>query len=257
MITLFLYCAVFIFCYMSCVFSVAILKKDNSIVDIAWGLGFVALALFCCFYTQRFVARSLVVTLLIAIWGVRLSFHILLRHWGKSEDFRYVQLRATWGKHPLLNAYFKVFMLQGLMMLLIGYPIILVYANSPSGVDFSLLFGVLLWALGFVFEAVGDYQLQQFVARPANKGRVMDQGLWAYTRHPNYFGEIAMWWGIFVIVLSVPFGLSAIISPLIITYLLLRVSGIPLLEKQFDANPAYQEYKKRTNMLIPWFRRMA
>lgn len=256
MIMLICSAALFIFCYMSCIFIIATFKKDNSIVDSAWGLGFVALSIFCCFYTQHLVARSLVVTLLVSIWGVRLSSHILLRHWGKSEDFRYAQFRATWGNHSLLNAYFKIFMLQGLMMLLIGYPIMLVYAQAASGFDFSTIFGVLLWVLGFMFEAVGDYQLQQFVAQPANRGRVMDQGLWAYTRHPNYFGEIAMWWGIFLVVLPVSFGVTAIISPLIITYLLLRVSGIPLLEKQFDTNPAYQEYKKRTSMLIPWFRRM-
>lgn len=254
MIMLIFYAALFIVCYMSCVFVVATFKKDNGIVDIAWGLGFIGLSIFCCFFTGNVVARTLIVTLLVAIWGLRLSSHIMLRHWGKPEDARYVQFRATWGKHPLLNAYFKVFMLQGVMMLLIGYPMILVYSNSSSGLHILDVAGLLLWCIGFIFEVVGDYQLQQFVANPANRGLVMDRGLWAYTRHPNYFGEIAMWWGIFLIVANVSFGLSAIISPLIITYLLLRVSGIPLLEKQFDANPAFQAYKKRTSMLIPWFR---
>lgn len=245
----------FIFVYMCIIFVVACLKNDNSIVDSAWGLGFVFLSIVCLGYSHLFVFRVLLVTLLIALWGVRLSAHVLMRHWGKAEDSRYVELRKSWGDHPILYAFFQVFMLQGLLMLLIGYPIILVNSSYSGQFTWINYVGLCLWLVGFAFESIGDYQLYLFTQVEANKGKVMDQGLWRFTRHPNYFGEIAQWWGIFFITVTIPFGLSAVISPLLITYLLLRVSGIPLLEKQFDNNADYQKYKKKTSMLIPWFQK--
>lgn len=229
-------------------------KNNNSLVDIAWGLGFVLVALSLMTKNCFIAARELLVFALILAWGIRLALHIYLRNKGKGEDCRYKAMRENWGKHPLINAFFKVYMLQGLLMLLVAAPIIIVnadYAYRPLG--FFDLAGFLLWALGFFFEAVGDWQLSKFIKDPANKGKIMTSGLWKFTRHPNYFGEVAMWWGLFLIALSSSFGYLALISPLTITFLLLKVSGIPMLEAKYAGNAEFEEYKKRTNAFFPWF----
>jgi len=144
-------------------------------------------------------------------------------------------------------------MLRGVFLLLIVTPVILV--NRPGDGELRLLdlIGAAVWVLGFLFEAVGDFQLKAFKADPDNKGRIMDRGLWRYTRHSNYFGEAVMWWGIFLIALSAPGGWAAIVSPLVITGLLLRVSGVTLLEKKYAGNPAYADYVRRTSAFVPWF----
>ena len=144
-------------------------------------------------------------------------------------------------------------MLRGVFLLLIVTPVILV--NRPGDGELRLLdlIGAAVWVLGFLFEAVGDFQLKAFKADPDNKGRIMDRGLWRYTRHSNYFGEAVMWWGIFLIALSAPGGWAAIVSPLVITGLLLRVSGVTLLEKKYAGNPAYADYVRRTSDFVPWF----
>jgi steroid 5-alpha reductase family enzyme len=168
-----------------------------------------------------------------------------LRNLKKSEDFRYKQWRDTWGKWFYLRSFFQVYLLQGLLMIVIGYPFIhaAVYgADSQLGI-LSVL-GVAVWCVGYFFEVVSDYQLDVFIKNPANKGAVMDQGLWQYSRHPNYFGEVTMWWGVWLITLPFPFGLYTIVSPLAITFLILNVSGVPLLEKKFAGNPKFEEYKK-------------
>ena len=242
-----------VFVYMTVIFVIALFKKDNSVVDIAWGLGFVLVALLTIFLEKGFTFRQNLVTALVLIWGVRLAVHIFIRNRGRGEDFRYAQWRKEWGKWFLLRSFFQVFMLQGILLLIVSYPVILVNYSKETGYSGLDAFGFILWMIGFFFEAGGDYQLERFKKDPQNKGKIMSSGLWKCTRHPNYFGEAAMWWGVFLIALSVRAGWTAVISPLLITFLLLRVSGVTMLEKKYAGNKEFQEYAKRTNAFFPWF----
>jgi len=245
--------AIVIFIYFFVFFLVAQYIRNNSIVDMGWGAGFVLVAFVILISQGAYVERNLLITLLVTIWGGRLTYYIVKRNWGKPEDFRYAKWRKEWGKWLVPRAFLQVFMLQGVLMLIIGYPIIVVNANPQPGLSFIDYLGLLIWITGFVFESVGDKQLAEFKKDPANKGHVIQSGLWKYTRHPNYFGEATMWWGIFLLSISVPLGWSAVISPLTITLMLLYVSGVPMLEKKYKDNPEFQEYARRTNKFFPWF----
>ncbi len=231
-------------------FAVSLIKKRNDVADIFWGIGFVAVAWISFIFAQSFNLRGLIVNILVTIWGLRLALHIGWRNRGKGEDFRYKAWRESWGKTFYWRSYFQVFILQGLFLFLISLPII--FANTRIAA-FSLfdVVGLTIWLIGFLFEAIGDYQLLQFTKNPANKGKIIQTGLWKYTRHPNYFGEVVLWWGIFFCALSLPFGFLTIISPLMITCLILYVSGIPMLEKKYENNPEFAEYKKRTSAFFP------
>jgi steroid 5-alpha reductase family enzyme len=253
MIDTILYSAAAVFVYMAVIFVVALFKKDNSIVDIAWGLGFILVSLMSFFLESEFAVRHIIVTVLVLIWGTRLAFHIFIRNKGKGEDFRYAQWRREWGKWFLLRSFFQIYMLQGLLLLIIAYPVILTNHSREEGISYLDLVGVVLWVTGFFFEALGDFQLSKFKKDPGNKGKIMRFGLWKYTRHPNYFGEAVMWWGIFLVALSVKLGWTAIISPLLITFLLLRVSGVAMLEKKYVGNKEFEEYAKKTSAFFPWF----
>ena len=171
----------------------------------------------------------------------------------KGTDPRYQSWKHEGGVKALVINLGYIFGLQALLLALMSVPIYLV--NTMSGPDLTVfdLIGLLIWMTGFYFESVSDHQLFQFMSDPLNKGKIMKYGLWHYSRHPNYFGEITMWWGIFLIALSVPSGWLAIIAPVTITFLLIFVTGVPWIEKVFENNPEYQEYKRKTSMLIPWF----
>lgn len=245
--------AVAVFIAMIAVFLIALLLKDNSIVDIAWGPGFICVALTTLFLRGEIGARSLLISGLVIIWGLRLAVYIAVRNRGRGEDFRYAKWRREWGRWFIPRSFIQVFMLQGVFMLVIASPIVL--ANRSSEQRLTLLdgLGVLLWLVGFLFEAVGDEQLRKFKQRPENKGMIMTSGLWKCTRHPNYFGEAVLWWGMFLISLSVPGGWAAIISPLTIGTLLLKVSGVPMLEKKYVGNQQYAAYARRTPAFFPRF----
>lgn len=241
--------------YSSTWFFISLLKKRNDVADIAWGLGYIAL---CAYYVWQAGtnSRELLLSALVLVWGTRLAWHIYRRNRGKTEDFRYVQWRADWGKWFYLRSYVQVYLLQGFLLLLVIAPISVVASRAGQpALGWLDAVGLLVWLIGFYFEARGDKELKNFLANPANKGKVMDQGLWAYTRHPNYFGEVTMWWGIWLISLSAPFGLYGIIGPLTITGLILFVSGVPMLEKKYKDDPAYQAYAARTSKFIPWWRK--
>ncbi|MFO7896692.1 MAG: DUF1295 domain-containing protein [Candidatus Cloacimonadales bacterium] len=242
-----------VFLFFSLLFVIALIKKDNSIVDIAWGVGFILVALFNYIMAADPTPRQLLVTALITIWGLRLAIYIYSRNRGKPEDFRYAQWRKDWGKSWVIQSFFRVFMVQGLFLLTIVYPVFLLHNDNFSGFTWLDKIGLLLWILGFYFQSVGDLQKTCFKIKAENRGKILQSGLWKYTRHPNYFGESTMWWGIFLIVLNVPNGWLAIFSPAIITFLLLFVSGIPLLEKKYENNPEFQDYARRTSPFIPWF----
>lgn len=251
--SLFLYVIFFVFLYKTIVFLLALKKKDNSIVDIAWGLGFVGVAILTFFLKEGWTTRQILVSGLVFIWGTRLAIHIAIRNKGKGEDFRYAKWRKEWGRWFLLRSYFQVFMLQGVFLLVISLPIVFVNFSDGPGLSLTDFLGVGVWGVGFIFEAVGDYQLKRFKKRPENKGKIITTGLWKYTRHPNYFGEVAIWWGIFLLALPVKNGWFAILCPLLITFLLLRVSGVTMLEKKYAGNAEFEAYAKKTNAFFPWF----
>jgi steroid 5-alpha reductase family enzyme len=251
MMEVFVACAGLVAVYMTTWFVIALIKKDNSVADIAWGLGFVLVGLFTLFDRSVFAGRQILVSGMVCVWGLRLAIHILIRNRKRGEDARYAAWRAKWGRWFVLRSYFQVFLLQGLFLIVISSSVIVVN-SSPQGPFGPLdLAGTLVWATGFVFESVGDAQLARFKKDAANRGKIMIRGLWNYTRHPNYFGESLMWFGIFLLALSVPAGWATIPSPLLITFLLVRVSGIPLLEKKYAGNAEFQAYARRTNAFIP------
>jgi steroid 5-alpha reductase family enzyme len=196
-------------------------------------------------------SRMWLVAALVLAWGVRLAIHVYSRNRGKAEDFRYAQWRKDWGKWFLIRSYLQVFVLQGLFMLGIAASIIVVGADGGGTLGWLDLLGVAVWLLGFVFESVGDAQLKAFVSDPASRGRILDTGLWRYTRHPNYFGEATQWWGLWLIALSVPMGWVAFVSPLLITWTLVFVSGVPMLEKKMAEKPGWAEYAARTSVFVP------
>jgi steroid 5-alpha reductase family enzyme len=241
--------------YMTALFLLALARKDNGIVDIAWGPGFILLTAAGLALRPDWTARRLLLSGLVLIWAVRLSLHIFRRNRGRGEDFRYAAWRARWGRIFLLRSYLQIFLLQGFFMVVIALPLTML-AGRPDAPRSALdAAGLAVWLLGFLFESVGDAQLARFKRNPANRGRIMDGGLWAYTRHPNYFGEAAMWWGIFLVSLSVPGGWPGIAGPLTITLLLRFVSGVPLLEKKYEGRADFAAYARNVQAFLPWFPR--
>jgi len=244
-----------LFAYVSFWFVISLVRKRNDVADVAWGLGFVLMAWLSLYLADGYGIRGLVVTALVTVWGSRLAWHIHSRNKGGKEDYRYRTWREEWGKWFYLRSFFQVYLLQGALLFLIVLPVVVINRNVelPFGVTGAL--GIAIWLLGFFFEVVGDWQLARFIKNPANKGKLMTSGLWRYTRHPNYFGEVTLWWGIWLIALSAPYGALTIIGPLTITVLILRVSGVPMLEKKMAEHPDFAAYKQRTSVFIPWFRK--
>jgi len=265
-----------IFVFMAIMFIVAIIVKDNGIIDICWSLNFIlptiVSILITIIYRNTINITQIVITTLILIWGLRLSYHIGKRNIGKGEDRRYKERRESWGKNFYVKTFFLIFMMQALWAAVIVSPVVVsnaIYPEVRTGwIDFNntptelvtliipLVVGILIWIFGFYFEAVGDRQLKQFIRNPENKGTVIESGLWKYTRHPNYFGEITMSWGIFVITISLaishPLLWITLIGPILYTLLIRYVTGVPEVEKHLITKPGYKEYMERTNPLIPW-----
>ncbi len=242
--------AIALLSYMSGWFILSIVKKRNDIADIAWGLGFIFISWVGLFLTG-ISPRGLLVNVLITIWGIRLAWHIYKRNLNKHEDYRYAAWRKEWGKWFFLRSYFQVYLLQGLFLYLIIQPVIFIHNQASSSPHILDLIGLLVWIIGFYFESTGDAELKTFISNPTNKGKLMETGLWRYSRHPNYFGEVTQWWGLFIIALSIPLGFLTIIGPITITVLILFISGVPLLEKKYEGRKDFEEYKKRTSIFIP------
>lgn len=223
--------------------------RDASIVDIFWGLGFAGVA-GRLWLNPPLTTRQALFSLLVVVWGLRLAVHLARRNLARGEDPRYQEMRARHGDRFGLISLPLVFLLQGALIWLISLPI-QALGSQPEGNRLADGIGLLLWLIGFGFEAIGDWQLARFREDPANRGRVLDRGLWAWTRHPNYFGDALVWWGLTIPVLAA--GASwVIISPLLMSWLLRRVSGVPLLEKALQQNrPAYTEYMARTSPFFP------
>ncbi len=236
--------------YMSLWFGISLIRGRNDVADVAWGLGFVVLA-WVSFVISEASQRGVLVGVLVSVWGLRLAWHIYTRHKGKAEDYRYLEWRKQWGRWFYLRSYVQVYLFQGLLIFLVSIPILLINKSVGPALGWLDMAGVSVWLVGFFFEVVGDAQLARFIKNPANKGKLMQGGLWRYSRHPNYFGEVTQWWGIWLIALSVPYGPLGIIGPITITILILKVSGISMLEKKMVENPEFEQYKRRTSIFIP------
>lgn len=236
---------------MAALWLVSLRLKDSSIVDIFWGPAFILVAVVYALLTPEGLRdRKLLSLLLVTIWGLRLGVYLAYRNWGKPEDYRYAAWRTQYGAGWPLRSLFKVFWLQAVLLWIISAPLLFAQASTVplGGLD---IVGAVLWSVGLLFESVGDYQLARFKANPANKGQVLDTGLWRYTRHPNYFGDAVVWWGLYLISLSAG-GWWTIYGPLLMSFLLVRVSGVAMLEQGLkEKKPRYAEYIRRTSAFIP------
>ncbi len=240
---------------MTVLWLVSLALENSSIVDIFWGTGLVISAWMAFALTlDGFAGRKWLLVTLTSIWGLRLTLHILTRNWRKGEDFRYQVWHKEAGAAWWWRSFFKVFLLQGILMWIIATPLLRAQISArPAQLTFLDYLAIPVWLLGFFFEAAGDWQLAQFKANPANKGKVLSTGVWRYTRHPNYFGDAAQWWAYYLIAL-VAGGWWTIFSPALMTLLLMRVSGVTLLEKTLKVTkPGYQSYVESTSEFIPWF----
>lgn len=227
-------------------------QKNYGLVDIAWGLGMSVVALNLIFIYQPKLQATLSLGLVV-VWGLRLGIYLAARNWNKPEDYRYVNLRKRWGNnYPRLKAFLNVFVLQGVLLYLMMFSSMRVTELNLEMNAWTLAIGVIIALSGLLFETIGDYQLKKFKQNPANKGKLMTQGLWSITRHPNYFGEVVFWWGVFIATLQGSGSWMGIISPILITLLINKVSGIPLLERKYKEREDYQAYAAKTPRFIPW-----
>lgn len=238
-------------------FIIARVRNRYDLVDVIWGVAFIVIAVTSYLLQPdiKLLSIQTLTTGLVIIWGLRLAVHIFTR-WNRSadEDRRYADMRREYASLPggvLVNMFGRVYIVQAFLALIVSSSVVII--NSAVITDFGILAGIGLgvWVIGFFFEAVGDAQLRKHLADPSNKGVLMTSGLWQFTRHPNYFGEMTQWWGIFIIALSVPFWWISIIGPIVITALLLFFSGVPLTERHFEGRAGWEEYKRRTSKVFP------
>ena len=239
--------------YMTLLFVIGTVTKNNGVADVGYGIAFIVLICAALMLSPATSVYAIALSILPFIWGLRLASRIYHKNLGKPEDFRYKAWRDEWGSTFFIRSFLQVYMLQGLVVFIVALPVTLAIV-SPSFVLDTVPFwvGIALWVVGFYFEAVGDAQLDTFIKNPANKGKIMSLGLWKYSRHPNYFGESLMWWGIGL----ASYGISSMtfvgfVGPALITFLLLKVSGVPMLEKHFAGNSEWEAYKKRTSVFFP------
>ncbi len=240
-----------LFIFVTFLFALSIMVRRNDIADIAWGIGVVSVGLIPALYYGT-TGVPLLILFLATLWGTRLAMRIFLRNIRKTEDARYKVWRDSWGKWFLIRSYLQIYILQGTLMLVVGYPLMhaVLFGNGFTANAFTVV-GVCVWLIGFFFEVVGDYQLDRYIRSEPKPSPILQSGLWRYTRHPNYFGEVTMWWGIWLMIAMTPMSYIALIGPATITFLILKVSGIPMLEKRFDGNPDFEVYKKQTSAFFP------
>ena len=257
MITLFIQALLVIIIVVTLIWGISVIIKDASIVDLFWGLGFVIVNAIYFYFSGDYFTRKILLLILVSIWGFRLFIYLAKRNIGKGEDYRYQGFRQKYGPERYWwVSYFQVFLLQGTLIMLVSLPLLGVHSQTSSdALGWLDYLGMLLFIIGFVFEAGGDYQLARFKKDPRNKGKVLSTGLWKYTRHPNYFGDSMIWWsfGIFSIAAG---SYWPIIGSVIMTLLIIKVSGVAMLEKNLnDTKTEYREYVRKTSSFIPWFPR--
>ncbi len=249
----FLVIAGILLCYMNAWFFVSLAKKRNDVADVAWGLGFVLIAWASFALSGTMTVRGPLVCALVTMWGLRLALHVYARNKGRPEDSRYRAWREEWGGWFYIRSYVQIYLLQGALLYAIALPVLMINRGNETNLTALDALGVVIWLVGFYFEVVGDAQLARFIKNPANQGKLMQSGLWSYSRHPNYFGEVTLWWGIWLIALSASNGWLAVVGPLTITILITKVSGIPMLEKKMAENPDFAQYKERVSAFFPLF----
>jgi steroid 5-alpha reductase family enzyme len=231
---------------------VSLARKDASIVDIVWGLGFVVVAWAVFATTDGNQTRRILLVATTTIWGLRLATHLFLRNRGKGEDHRYQTMRRRYGERFAFVSLYLVFGLQAVLMWIVSLPVQLGQTRQAPDVGPVAWIGIAVWAFGMYFEAVGDWQLARFKRDPASAGKVMDQGLWRYTRHPNYFGDACVWWGIALVAAETGIGAIGLVGALVMTVFLRRVSGVTLLERSLvKRRPGYEDYVRRTSPFLP------
>ncbi len=241
-----------IWVYMSVGFVVSLVLRRNDIADVFWGPGFLLIGALTAFRAGEPNLRGWLVLSLILLWALRLSLHIATRNRSRQEDFRYQAWREQWGRTFYWRSYLQVWLLQGFFMGIVSSPLIVSVADRGSGELGAVEWlGLAVFCGGFLFEAIADLQLARFKRDPANHGHLIQSGLWSRSRHPNYFGEAMLWWGIWILSLKAPGGFAAIIGPLVITYLLRFVSGVPMLERKYEGHPEFERYKSRTPAFVP------
>lgn len=251
--TLFLQATLLIWVLVTLLWLWSVIIKNVSIVDIFWGIGFVVVNAFYVFSSGELNPRKILILVLVTVWGLRLAGYLAKRNIGKGEDFRYQEFRRKYGAERYWwFSYFQTFILQGVLMMIVSLPLLGISMGSG---DLNLLdyIAILTWLIGFTFEAGGDFQLSRFKRDPGNKGKVLNTGFWKYTRHPNYFGDTAVWWAFAV------FSIAAgsywqVIGTVVMTLLIIKVSGVALLEKTLnESKPQYREYIQKTSSFFPWF----
>jgi steroid 5-alpha reductase family enzyme len=231
---------------------VSVARRDASIVDIVWGLGFAVVAWAVFATTDGNQTRRILLVAMTTIWGLRLATHLFVRNRGKGEDHRYQAMRRRYGGRFAVVSLYVVFGLQGVLMWIVSLSLQLGQTRETPDVGVIAWIGIAVWAFGIYFEAVGDWQLARFKRDPANAGKVMDQGLWRYTRHPNYFGDACVWWGIALVAAETGIGAIGLVGALVMTVLLRRVSGVTLLERSLvKRRPGYDAYVARTSPFVP------
>jgi steroid 5-alpha reductase family enzyme len=235
------------------VWIVSLIRKDAGIIDPFWGLGFVVLASVYLVTSASGTPRQMLVAALVTLWGVRLSAHLFRRNLGKDEDYRYREMREKSPGTFALKSLLTVFFLQAAILWVVSFPLFqALHSPLPARITPLDAAGALVFSIGLFFEAVGDRQLSRFRSDPASRGKVLDHGLWRYTRHPNYFGDALVWWGFFLIAFATPSSAWTIVSPLLMTFLLMKVSGVALLEKRLgETKPQYRDYVRRTSAFFP------
>ena len=228
----------------------SVLKRNVAIVDSVWSLMFIIEAAVYAWITPTLSPRALLVLTLVGIWGLRLAAHITIRNWGHGEDRRYQAIRTRNEPHFAFKSLYLVFGLQAILSWIISLPLLGATVEVHPWVALDAM-GAALWGTGFIFEAGGDWQLSRFKADPNNAGKVMNRGLWRFTRHPNYFGDFCVWWGLYMIAISAGAWWS-IPGPILMSFLLMRVSGVTLLERDIgERRPQYADYVRRTNAFFP------
>jgi steroid 5-alpha reductase family enzyme len=234
---------------------VSLVLRNASIVDITWGLGFVVVAWVSALRADAASGAASVLVAMVTVWGLRLGVYLFWRNHGNGEDYRYVAMRRRWGKRFWLISLATVFVLQGALMWIVSLPVQVAHvgdARDGALAGVALVIGLALYAIGLLFEVVGDAQLARFKADPTNEGKVMRSGLWRYTRHPNYFGDACVWWGVGIVAQAVTGTWWALLGPLVMNILLLRVSGVALLERSLrKRKPDYAEYVRTTSAFVP------
>lgn len=253
--TLFLHASFIILVLVTLLWIWSVIIKNVSIVDLFWGTGFVVVNAYYVFMSGELNARKLLIFALVSIWGLRLSIYLALRNIGKGEDFRYQEFRRNYGpKRYWWFSFFQTFLLQGVLIMIVSLPLLGIHSSIASG-ELKVLdyFGIVVWLIGFMFEAGGDYELARFKRDTRNKGKVLNTGFWKYTRHPNYFGDSAVWWAYAIFSISAE-SYWQVIGAVIMTLLIIKVSGVALLEKTLNkSKPQYREYIEKTSSFFPWF----